>query len=356
MVPSRPPGALMGDTIILTDPAAARDAIDAFRTGAQTLTGLDLYYELERVSPLLGYHAILRDGPRNLSRDGLQQSYGDHNRLLMLGLDRLIAGDVDWYEDRLDPASPPDPDALHACLATAASLDLERDALVALWLAAALHDCGMVFQRGPHVDVEDGIVMCGGVFDELCPDEYRDLAEFALQHHDYIKDVFLGEMPAGPTADALDALPTEQQAVGTAALGCIQVAGAASLGTGRLTAFRVGIFDACVRGTPLADGRSVTRVARLCTPDPERTPVREHVSVEPGAEVVELLERVGLHGWHRAAASLDDGARLDVLGALARANQEWKADHVVLRDRSAAAMASARVETALSGQRVAVVG
>jgi hypothetical protein len=66
------------------------------------------------VTPLLGYHTILRDGPRNRSRDGLQQSYGDHNRLLMLGLDRLLAGDVEWYEDRLDPESPPDHDALRA--------------------------------------------------------------------------------------------------------------------------------------------------------------------------------------------------------------------------------------------------
>jgi len=346
----------MDEPIILTDPAAAREAIDAFRTGDRPLTGLDLYYELERVSPLLEYHTILRDGPRNLSRDGLQQSYGDHNRLLMLGLDRLIAGDSNWYEDRLDPASPPDPDALRSCISTAASLDLERDALVALWLAAALHDCGMVFQRGPHVDVEDGIVMCGGVFDELCPAEYRDLADFALRHHDYIKDVFLGEMPAGPTADALEALPSDQHAVGTAALGCIQVAGAASLGAGRLTAFRVEIFDACVHGAPLADGRAATRLARLCTPDPERTPVRDDVSVEPGADVGDLLERVGLHGWHRTATALDDDARLRVLDDLARANQEWKADHVVLRDRSAAAIESARVETALSGQRVAVVG
>jgi hypothetical protein len=346
----------MDDTIILTDPAAARAAIDAFRVGNQPLTGLDLYYELERVSPLLEYHTILRDGPRNLSRDGLQQSYGDHNRLLMLGLDRLIAGDEDWYADRLDPAAPPDPEALQSCLATAGSLDLERDALVALWLAAALHDCGMVFQRGPHVDVEDGIVMCGGVLDELCPAEYRDLAEFALRHHDYIKDVFLGEMPARPTADALEALPSEHRAIGTAALGCIQVAGAASLGAGRLTAFRVRIFDACVHGAPLADDRSTTRLARLCTFDPERTPVRDDVSVEPGAEVGDLLERTGLLGWHRTTASLEDRARLDVLDALARANRDWKADHIVLRDGSAAAVASARVETALSGQRVAVVG
>jgi len=343
------------DTIILSDPAAARAAIDGFRAGAQPLTGLELYYELERVSPLLDYHTMLRDGPRNVSRDGLQQSYGDHNRLLMLRLDRLVAGDVEWYADRVDPESPPDADALQTCITTAAALDVARDALVALWLAAALHDCGMVFQRGPHVDVEDGIVLSRGVFDALCPPEYRELAEFALRHHDYIKDVFLGEMPAGPTAEALEALPDEQRATGAAALAYIQVAGAASLGAGRLTAFRVEIFDACVHGAPLADGHTATRLARLCTPEPERTPVRDDMTLEPAADVAELLERVGLHGWHRTAASFDDLARLALLDDLAAANRAWKADHVVLRESSAAALESARVETALSGQRVAVV-
>jgi len=346
----------MADTIVLTDPSAARAAIDAFRSGTKALTGLDLYYALELTSPLLEYHTILREGPRNRSRDGMQQSYGDHNRLLMLGLDRLLAGDVAWYEDRLDPESPPTADALRACLAAAAALDLERDALVALWLGAALHDCGMVWHRGPHVDVEDGIVMSRGVFDALCPPAHRELAEFALRHHDYIKDVFLGEMPTGPTASALAQLPADQRAIATAALGCIQVAGAASLGVGRLSAFRIGIFDACLHGDPLADSRPTTRLARLCTDDPEHTPVRNDVDVEPGAVTIELLERVGLHGWHREAADLDDGARLAALDDLAARNQAWKADHIVLRAWSPDAADSARVETALSGQRVAVVG
>jgi hypothetical protein len=285
----------------------------------------------------------------------LQQSYGDHNRLLMLGLDRLVAGDVEWYEDRVDPESPPDADALRACVETAAATDIDRDALVALWLGAALHDCGMVHERGPHVDVEDGIVMAGAVFDELCPPEYRALAEFALRHHDYVKDVFLGEMPAGPTASAVAALPGDQRTLGAAALGFIQVAGAASLGTGRVSAFRVAIFDACVHGDPFADLGSDRRLARLCTVDPERAPVRDDIELEPGPDTAALLEHVGLHGWHRGAASFDDHARLAALDVLAARNLEWKADHVVLRAWSETALGSASVETALSGRRIAVV-
>ena len=273
----------------------------------------------------------------------------------MLGLDRLVAGDVEWYQDRVDPESPPDADALRACVETAAAADIDRDALVALWLGAALHDCGMVHERGPHVDVEDGIVMAGAVFDELCPPEYRALAEFALRHHDYVKDVFLGEMPANPTASALAALPGDQRSLGAAALGFIQVAGAASLGTGRVSAFRVAIFDACVHGDPFAHHGTDRRFARLCTVDPERTPVRDDVELEPGPDTTALLEHVGLHGWHRRAASFDDDARLAALDALAARNLEWKADHVVLWEWSETALGSASVETALSGHRIAVV-
>ena len=159
--------------------------------------------------------------------------------------------------------------------------------------------------------------MSRAVFDELCPPEYRDLGEFALRHHDYIKDVFLGEMPAAPSAGALDALPSEQRAIGYAALGCIQVAGAASLGVGRLTAFRVAIFDVCVHGDPLADQRAATRLARLCTPDPERTPTRDDVDVAPSPGEVDLLDQLGLHGWHHRTVSLDDHRRRAILEELA---------------------------------------
>ena len=53
MVATRPAAAPVDDTIILSDPAAARAAIDGFRAGAQPLTGLELYYELERSTSLL---------------------------------------------------------------------------------------------------------------------------------------------------------------------------------------------------------------------------------------------------------------------------------------------------------------
>src|SRR6185503_1220912 len=82
--------------------ADVRARIDAFLAGSLPLTGVDLYLLLERASPLIELHTIIRPGPQNRTRSGLQQSYGDHNRLLLLGLDALAGGDLEWYRGRLE--------------------------------------------------------------------------------------------------------------------------------------------------------------------------------------------------------------------------------------------------------------
>lgn len=60
--------------------------LDCFERGRRPLSGLQLYYFLEAATPLLEFHTMLRPGPQNRMRSVLAQSYGDHNRLLLLGL------------------------------------------------------------------------------------------------------------------------------------------------------------------------------------------------------------------------------------------------------------------------------
>ena len=74
-----------------------------------------------------------------------------------------------------------------------------------------------------------------------------------IRHHDYIKDVFLGEVPAAAVAQELETLDETLRRTVLAALGLVQIAGAASLGVGRLTAFRVRVFHRCLDGTALDD-------------------------------------------------------------------------------------------------------
>ena len=343
----------------IADDDRLRAVIDAFRRGDGALTALGLYYELERTTPLIELHTMLRDGPRNRAENGLQQSYGDHNRLLMLGLDKLVAGDLDWYRGRVDPDDPVADADLAEVLHTVTSLDLTRDALVALWLAGALHDCGMLAGRSATVDVEDGVVIGREIIDALCPADLRDLAVFALRHHDYIKDVCLGEVPVTLVTDDLDELDVALRPLALGALGLVQVAGAASLGVGRLSAFRVRIFHRCLDGTVLEDGSRANRLRRLLAPVPEMVDgdrLDPALGAEPanGEAMTRLLDRVPVHRWHRVAAGVDDHRRLELLSGISAAWERSGAERVVLSGPDLAE--PGRIETALNGTRLLVIG
>lgn len=312
-------------SLVVADPETLHAAIAGHLSGTHPLTGLGLYYELERTTSLLEFHTMLREGERNRGRDGLQQSYGDHNRLLMLALDRLLAGDVDWLRARVSPGEAIDADGLARCAADARALELTPEAQVALWLGAGLHDCGMLLGQGAHVDVEDGVALARPVLAELCPPTTRPVAELALRHHDYIKDVFLGEAPVGLVADDLATIDPDLRALTLGALGLIQVAGAASLGTGRLTNLRLRIFRACFDGTALADDSPGTRLARLL----------DSTAPVPAADVDALagfLDRVSVHGWHAFVRDADPAVRIETLCALAVHNDAWQAGHIVISD------------------------
>jgi hypothetical protein len=352
---------LASSTLMIDAPDAVARRIDDFLAARAELTALDLYYELERATSLLEFHSMLRDGERNRASSGLQQSYGDHNRLLMLGLDRLLEGDVEWYHTRLAPNAAVSEASLGRCLATARSLAPSREIRVALWLGAALHDCGMLCGRGSYVDVEDGIVLSRPVIDALCPAPYRGLASAVLHHHDYIKGVFLGEVPVARVADEIEALDRTQRAIALAGLGLVQVAGAASLGEGRLEAFRIQIFERCVKGDALDDRTSSTRLARLLAGNQDAGPRPTDGVDAQLASLDALLAHASVHAWQRATASASEPERLALLAALA---QRWAAsgcDDVVFEGGHLPTgvpdvdHASFREERALSGVRLLAV-
>ena len=345
-------------SLTVADPDALHATIAGHLSGTAPLAALDLYYELERNTSLLEFHTMLREGERNRTRDGLQQSYGDHNRLLMLALDRLLAGDVEWLRAHVAAAEHIDVPTLAVCASTAHALDLTPEAQVALWLGAAFHDCGMLHGQEAHVDVEDGVALARPVLEEYCPATTRPIAEFALRHHDYVKDTFLGEAPVGLVAEDLALLDPESQSLGLTALGLIQVAGAASLGEGRLTDFRLRIFQACVDGSALSDRSPALRLARLLA-----APGASAAAALAAPHALEpFLDHVAVHGWHAFARNADTETRLDALRALSAHNESWRADHLVIGDalRNRAdgrlpAVPATAVNVALSGSTVVTV-
>jgi hypothetical protein len=156
-------------------------------------------------------------------------------------------------------------------------------------------------------------------------------------------------------ADDLAELPAHQRAVGLAALGCVQVAGAASLGEGRLSRLRVEIFERCFDGTALDEQTTATRWTRLLGVESPAPP-----SPESALEL--FLETVAVHGWQRVTAALTSTERGPLLADLAAAWDASGADHVVFADRVEPFAQPAdldrtrrRVETALSGVSVLVL-
>lgn len=221
---------------------------------------------------------------------------------------------------------------LRACFAAVQSLDLNRPARVALWLGAALHDCGMLGTNEAAVDVEDGVAFADDLLEALCPAQFRALASFAIRNHDYIRNVFLGEVPVGLIANQVDELRPDLRSPALPVLGMIQVAGAASLGDGRLSEFRVAVFGQCFDGTALADLSTGTRLARLLSTGTESVVPPEPVDVS-GMPVLEpFLQRVPVHGWHKASNGIaDDGAaKVSALSVLAARWARSGAGHVVL--------------------------
>jgi len=194
-------------------------------------------------------------------------------------------------------------------------------------------------------DVEDGLALAQPILESYCPAATRPAAEFALRHHDYVKDSFLGEAPVAALIDDLETLDPEQRPVALAALGLIQVAGASSLGVGRLTDFRIAIFHACLDGTALADPSPELRLARLLAPSPDPSPAagggcdvaaaraaRDGLPAAEGDDLDVLLASVFVHGWHGFVADIGPDDRLGVLVRLAGHNRAWGADHLVLAD------------------------
>ncbi len=349
--------------------ALARTIAD-FLAGERSLTGLDLYYQLERSTPLLEFHTVLRRGPRNRDHSGLQQSYGDHNRLLMLGLDKLMDGDLAWYSTRLDVGSEVSEVDLLACFRAVAELGITSEVLVALWLGAALHDCGMLCGRGASIDVEDGVVLGRDLVAELCPAGLDTLATFVLRHHDYIKGAFLGEVPCALIADDLALIDPAKRRMALVGLGLVQVAGAASLGEGRLERFRMELCERCLDGSALDDETVLTRLGRLlaATPNAARPTSDRAASALDGLEanqrdtLVSFLARVAVHRWQRVAEALGPDERIAALVSVADAWAGTDADHVVLagdapRDSASASpsFSVARMDTALSGLRFCVL-
>lgn len=297
----------------LTSLSAISILIEQFLAGNSVLTGLDLYYLLERCTPVLLFHTILRSRARNLQNNGLQQTYGDHNRLLVFGIDMLDQSNASWYLTRL--AHPPDVTMqdIEECISKYQRVNGSNEFRVCLWVTASLHDYGKLYRRGYGLDAEDSLPICKVILDHLCPASLRPLAEFGIRNHDLIEYVLTGETPISSIRKDLGKLEVSQRDLGVTTLGIIQLVGAASLGEGRITKRKIHIYEDCISGQIIADPTPESRLARLIFGEQrEVTETRRRDSgnllsalqTEQREYLSAFLSSAVLHGWAEVRAEI----------------------------------------------------
>ena len=244
--------------------AQLRTTLDQYVAGDIDLRAVDFYYRLERCTPLMLFHMFPRKGQRNQHRNGLQQSYGDHIRLLMYGFDVMDNADLDWLLQRRWE-SPVDVDEkdLKDCIGAYNQLNLSRTDRASMWIAGALHDYGKIHRRGFGLDAEDAEPLCNVLLDELCDPALHDFIVFGIRNHDLIEYVVTGETPTSFIARAVEELPQTTRRLAMPLLGIIQLTGAASLGEGRITRTKVDIYNNCLDSEIIADQSVEARLGRL---------------------------------------------------------------------------------------------
>jgi hypothetical protein len=234
--------------------ANLKKRVDQYIAGERDLTAMEFYLAFEQASVLVLFHAFPRRGERNRHANGLQQTYGDNIRLMMLGFDKLDRSDIGWLMKRRwhDPIDVKKAE-LEDNVKRYHDLKLTPSERVAIWIASALHDYGKIFRRGYGLDAEDAAPLCDKLVQALAPDGMVELIHFGIRNHDLIEHAVTGDTPACFIKEPLDALPDTVRARAMPMLGLIQHIGAASLGEGRLTRAKLDIYNACLNGDIIAD-------------------------------------------------------------------------------------------------------
>lgn len=338
--------------------AQLRENLGQYVAGKVELRAVDFYYRLERCTPLMLFHMFPRKGQRNQHRNGLQQSYGDHIRLLMYGFDVMDNGDLDWLmQRRWEAPIDVDEQDLKDCIQAYGQLSLSRADKASMWIAGALHDYGKIHRRGFGLDAEDAEPLCNILLDELCDPSLHDFIAFGIRNHDLIEYVVTGETPTSFIARAVEDLPQTVRRLAMPLLGIIQLTGAASLGEGRITRTKVEIYNRCLDGEIIADQSVEARLGRLFYGDQvvvdtearEKIPaILERLSPAEQELLWGFLGNVVLHDWVDLRAAVLDGqsataqAEETLIRSLIAAARLWEtqfSDHThVVFDNGAGAL------------------
>jgi hypothetical protein len=288
--------------------ANLKKRIEEYIAGQRELTALEFYLAFEQASVLVLLHTFLRRGERNRHANGLQQTYGDHIRLMMLGFDMFDRSDIGWLMKRRwrNPIDVEQAE-LEDSVKRYHDLKLSRSERIAIWIASALHDYGKIFRRGYGLDAEDAAPLCDTLVEALSPDGMVELIHYGIRNHDLIEHTVTGDTPACFIKEPIEGLPEDKRARALPMLALIQQIGAASLGEGRLARAKLDIYNACLSGDIVDDGSAEARFGRLLfgrQAVPDASAKARAGAVLAGLDdpdrtiLMKLLDRTVVLGWN----------------------------------------------------------
>lgn len=304
-----------------------KEMVDAYIAGESELSAMDFYLEFEQATCLVLFHTLPRRGERNKHANGLQQTYGDHIRLMMLGFDKFDENDMDWVMTRrwMDPISIERPE-LETSVQRYLDFDFTKSEKVAIWITSALHDYGKIFRRGYGLDAEDAAPLCEDLVEALAPEGTAELIHYGIRNHDLIEYTISGDTPASFIKAPLADVPEHVRHRALPMLGIIQHIGAASLGEGRLSGAKLEIYNACCDGSIVEDGSIAARLGRMlygptAVPDADATAkaqvALDGLDADRRARFEDVLADTVLLGWEPVHEMITE-AEADEASAVSR--------------------------------------
>jgi hypothetical protein len=145
--------------------------------------------DFEGSSLLFLMNLIQRKNYRNRYATGMQQSYGDHNRLMMLGIDRLTTGDWNWFLSRSLFFKEMFVGYLQNYV-TSIRTRLSEDACLRKLaiLAASFHDYGKLYRRRYGLDSYDAGFLMQEILSKICATSEETAATiFCIRNHDIVE-------------------------------------------------------------------------------------------------------------------------------------------------------------------------
>lgn len=285
-----------------------KSKVNAYVKGENDLSGLEFYKLLEFGTYQVLFHTIERKRERNRLNNGLQQTYGDHIKIFLFGLDKLKERNLDWFRSRIVKDEQIEDAEIMRFFDSFELEKKDRRLEIALWIATAFHDYGKLLGKKYGLDAEDSESLAGPIIEALLESQFQEFTKYLIRNHDSIEYIFNGESPVQVLLNELKQIDSELQSEAVKMLGIIQLVGASSLGEGRITERKFTIYNNCSKDYLEANKDPKIRLYRLLYGETFEVPENyegklsaslDAFNTDTQASILNFLDKVLIRNWEK---------------------------------------------------------